>query len=942
MNAALVDPPAELPAGDSEPAGTAPDVLVERDEDVHRLHRMLEDLQSRGTPAVATVLGECGIGRTAVLDRTIALAGQLGIPAMVARCSSQEVGLRYEVAHQLLSSMDIRAPLLGSIRRSSAEFGESALAADLCSRVLRQAWETLLLIVIDDLHFADPESFRWIQALMRRLPGAPILLVIAVSVGMFKHACWYDPWQGVHDGRSFTADEIIRLKPLSRSGIVSVLEASCGQPVDEEFVDAAVRVTEGNPARLQAVARYFAHHRLAATKAHIAELEVQAAEFLRGRVAGSLPGLPTELVRMYQAVAVADGRLPAELVVSLAAVPSSARILRSARESGLVTGEEWPRLADRRIAEPILASLSAAERQEMYARAAELGYRTAISHEALADLLAEARRIDAPWVVPVLRSVAVETTKDAEKSVRLLRRALLEPLSDLERAQVLVELGSVEVPSDPGTSDVHLAQAAIGPGDESVLPSRLRALDLLLARGAAVFAQGLIDRVWDQVGQQDSPALALYWQAAYEEPQPARPVMRMAPGAPLPESPTDPAQIAVKSWQLAAEGRDQQRARQLARAALSSDQRQLMMPRIAASNTLMYTEDTLEALESLDSVLVDARRLQAWAVVGRAMIARGYLHLWSGRVEDAAWDLSGLVEEGATLGLHPLVVANVEGLKACLHVQRGELDEATRIVNELSLPTAPDSSGSPILLFARGYLRYITGDPRAAVQDLEECGRRMLSRQLINPAIMPWRTYAVLARHACGDKQGARQLADDHRRMAAEWGTNSAVGDALFASGMVAEGERKVRLLTDAVRVLGCAPTRLWQARALAELAAARAPFLGPPSSIPLLRRATKFARANGVRALTKRVTEIASSLGLDSHSEIDSFASQLTDADEHLIELAGRGLSNREIAADLGVTQRTVERRLTAVYRKLGVSGRTALRSDSGPCREGTESRAT
>lgn len=51
-----------------------------------------------------------------------------------------------------------------------------------------------------------------------------------------------------------------------------------------------------------------------------------------------------------------------------------------------------------------------------------------------------------------------------------------------------------------------------------------------------------------------------------------------------------------------------------------------------------------------------------------------------------------------------------------------------------------------------------------------------------------------------------------------------------------------------------------------------------------------------------------------------------LTADEERLVRLVCRGLDNYEIAAELGgtVNRRTVTERLTAVYRKVGIVGRT------------------
>jgi DNA-binding CsgD family transcriptional regulator len=927
---------------------TSADLLVERDDEIHRLRGMLQDLRSHGVPGVVTVVGEFGSGRSALLDRTVRLAGTMGIPSMVARCSPHESSLRYEMAHQLLSSVDIRVPSLTAARRASARFAESALCAELCRPVIEWAREAGL-VVIDEVQFADPESYRWVQALMRQLSDAPILVVMSVSVGMFAHACCYDAW---HNARtwSLSASEIVRLKPLTRSGIAAVLEASCGGPVDEEYLDAVVRVTGGNPAVLHGVVQHFRHRHTAPTTAAVAEIEAHAAGAVHWQVARVLESLPADLVGVLRAVAVADGRLPADLIGSVAgdakALPMR-KALRTARELGLVTGQEWPRLTDRRTAEPILATLGAQDRYDMYAKAAELGHRVAIPDKALADILLEARPIHAPWAVELLRSVAMHSgTPDDPTPIRLLRHALMEQLSDLERAETLVELGCVEVPSDPGASDAHLAQAATAPGDDTLIPVRRRALDLLLARGAAVLAEGLVARVWERLcsaQRSDRQLQALYWLASFEEPLQTRPLMGLPSVGPLPDVPSEPAQAAVKAWQLAAWSRDLESARRLARFALASPvpKDALLMPRIAAGKALTCTDDTDEALVCLDSVLLAGRRMRAWAVTGRALITRACIHLRCGRLDDMASDLARLDGEVSPRCWHPSIAANIAGLTAALHLQRGEIEQAERIVARPVPPVAAENGGAVWLLFARGYLRYMTGDPRAAAEDLEECGRRLLSRQILTSGLIPWRMYAVLAMHACGDEEGAIRLADEQRRVARQWGTDSVLGDALFATGMINEGERREQLLTNAEQLLAGTPTQLRHARVLVELAEARVPRLGLASAIPLLRRAAKFAQMHGVWALAERVSDVAHRLGLDSDQRRHRLVDQLTDTDERLIDLAGQGLSNREIAAELAVTQRTVERRLTAVYRKLGIDSRTALRFETEQTREETHSRA-
>ena len=57
----------------------------------------------------------------------------------------------------------------------------------------------------------------------------------------------------------------------------------------------------------------------------------------------------------------------------------------------------------------------------------------------------------------------------------------------------------------------------------------------------------------------------------------------------------------------------------------------------------------------------------------------------------------------------------------------------------------------------------------------------------------------------------------------------------------------------------------------------------------------------------------------------------ELSESDQRIATLAGERRSNKEIAAALYLSVRTVETHLTHIYRKLGVRSRTELAARSG-----------
>jgi DNA-binding CsgD family transcriptional regulator len=74
------------------------------------------------------------------------------------------------------------------------------------------------------------------------------------------------------------------------------------------------------------------------------------------------------------------------------------------------------------------------------------------------------------------------------------------------------------------------------------------------------------------------------------------------------------------------------------------------------------------------------------------------------------------------------------------------------------------------------------------------------------------------------------------------------------------------------------------------------------------------------------RVTELNDELLLVSVDQRSPVASALTRAEQEVVTLARRGLSNDEIARARGCSVSTVANQLASSYRKLSVSGRREL----------------
>ena len=132
---------------------------------------------------------------------------------------------------------------------------------------------------------------------------------------------------------------------------------------------------------------------------------------------------------------------------------------------------------------------------------------------------------------------------------------------------------------------------------------------------------------------------------------------------------------------------------------------------------------------------------------------------------------------------------------------------------------------------------------------------------------------------------------------------------ALRAAGLVAGGEEGLALLAEAVAVLERSLGALEHARALIDHglalgAGGRAPGeRRPRAGDPLRRRRARDPGRDASRA-----------------------PPALTPSELRVARMAADGMTNRDIAQALFVTQKTVEMHLGSVYRKLGVQSRRAL----------------
>jgi DNA-binding CsgD family transcriptional regulator len=96
----------------------------------------------------------------------------------------------------------------------------------------------------------------------------------------------------------------------------------------------------------------------------------------------------------------------------------------------------------------------------------------------------------------------------------------------------------------------------------------------------------------------------------------------------------------------------------------------------------------------------------------------------------------------------------------------------------------------------------------------------------------------------------------------------------------------------------------------------------------PILREAVELASGCGARALATAATAQLRAGGGRRPRLRQAGVDALTPAERRVVQLAARELTNREIAQELFVTEKTVEAHLGRAYRKLGIRSRWQLAS--------------
>jgi DNA-binding CsgD family transcriptional regulator len=259
-------------------------------------------------------------------------------------------------------------------------------------------------------------------------------------------------------------------------------------------------------------------------------------------------------------------------------------------------------------------------------------------------------------------------------------------------------------------------------------------------------------------------------------------------------------------------------------------------------------------------------------------------------------------------------------------VEQGRLEAAEDMLARLDAEAERDFLPNAVLLFARGRLRVARGQVAEGLQDFLSVGALLTRALIVSPAYLPWRSDAALAQLALGDRSCALGLAEEELGLARVFGAARALGVAQRAAGLVAGDERGEVLLREAVESFEHAGAALDRVRALADLGAMLRRRNRRTEARELLREALDAAHRANARPLAEYAETELRAAGARPRRVLLTGLESLTASERRIAELAGRGMTNREIAQALFITARTVEGHLTSVFRKLRLDSRDQL----------------
>lgn len=885
--------------------------VVGREAELARLDALLTGVAA-GTPVVTVVEGVPGMGKTALVRRALARHPDLSVTAAA--------GLAWEADRP--GSLARRLAADSGTDLDPGRGGPGDWGEELAARWRERAALQPLVVLVDDAHAADPPSLQALASAVARIGREPVMVLIVSADG--PEAPAHPQTRDVLDRLQATR---IRVPPL-RPEQVRLLAARVTR-VDLP-VPAARRLCEhtgGVPRHLLEILRDCPPVRLTDWRSGL-----PAPPSIQTRVQRALDGCSAPARALVEAAAVLGATARTADAAALAAVADPIGALDEAAAAGLLAPAAGHGLASlvfpsQLARSAVHAGLTPGRRHELHRRAAEivgdeterLRHRveaTPLPDPALAAelvALADRKGEEGAWVV--VADVLVDAARISPNRAERERR-LIQAVDALAGAglvgQAVDALPDVEALPPGAARDAVLGYVAMQRGRRAEAAGYLesawghRGAD---REAAAVVCQRRVLHAW---ADWDGEDLVRWAERGFEHAEPG--------------SPAAVETRAVVGLGYAMRG-DLDKAFQTYRQAVTESPSgpQHQRARMGHGWLLQAQDEPEKARRELEYAVSTVRH------TGSKRIGLSSL-IWLGRTRFALGDWAGAlncVDQGEILlGATDLELLRplVHWTGAQVHALRGDFEAAQR---HLDLGGAADHDYTLMIVparLARAHVAEARSDYEAVVGHLAPLLTRHARASLDEPAFWPWHDVYANALVLTDRLAEADEFLTPLEAVARERGHRSATarlgyvrGRLLGARGQLAAADEVFR---QARAQLGSLPLPYDRARvdfahgitlrragrrrdAAAVLAAARQTFatLGAAVFVQRCDRELKTGRPG-------------------NRLDVDA----LTDQERSVAELVATGMSNKEAAAALMLSVKTVQFHLTRTYAKLGLRSRSEL----------------
>jgi DNA-binding CsgD family transcriptional regulator len=884
--------------------------LLERADQLAVLVGAIADL-SVGTGSVMLIGGGLGAGRSALLDALTEAARLAGVWWRAARATRSEQSLPFGIAHRL---RDTDRALPAARRDSTASPGPQ---------------QQPIVVVVDDLQWADDLSLAWLSRLCDLSAQAPVLLAFAVLDG--------DP-QGERPAvRDLCrrAHRTLRASALSAGAVKQLLHK---QPAAARAADRWRAASAGNPMLLTAL--------LAGGGVDGAEPSLPATSPLWHRIGATIAALPEPTRAFLRSMSLFDAHPGVDLIGAHAGLDEATahRANDTLIALGLIDGARQASLM-RHVVRGILDETVSPE-YHSYAqwRAAMLLHADGRPAHELAPHLTQTTMPAPDWAQQALRTAAESAIArhDVVTALAYLRAALRAcPPGSAERGPLLVELAITEGADDHAVMLRHIGQAlpllpdarARATALARIPPTALSALTTPVNTAISTELHAL--RTMAEPTEQDRRLAqqleARCWLAGSNDPTMLRAAVARLRNLQRAEPEDSAAHRELTAVLLfctvlttgAPAGQLASAMSRLGTVPVSDPANESVNEAVSPLTlaSAVATESTAGLEARFDRMLAQTIPHQVPHQAVRLLAQRAFLRMHTGRPAAARSDVlaalelmpQGLVDDWISGGLLSAAASAVPDAElrartlACCAQLRARDDQGVLSVAHDMLHAASLSQQTP----------------RAALRMYEDCEQRLVRHGWHNPALFPIGSLSASLLYRLGDPPAAVDRIRQEYNRARAWGARVPQGRALRVWGTLTQGRPAMRLLDDAVEMLDGSADPLELARALLTRGSRRL-YEGRREGAADVSRAHTIALAAECPGLGAAAE---SSLG-EHHENVLPRLSALAPAERVVVDLVLAGHTNQEIAARLSVTLRAVEKRLTNCYRKLDVPNRLALRN--------------